>query len=1058
MLIFQVKVRGLRIELSEIEAVILSYPGIAQCVVVAQNHEESSAKFLVGYYTSNTSTTNEKMILDFLQNKLPAFMMPNRLVQVDTIPVTINGKCDTKQLPKVKQFVKERNHEDAENLSEIESKLRYIWSELLRLPAELIGVDDDFFSLGGDSLSVISMTFMINNTFGKVVGVPQVFLHKSIKSLGHFINRSGDQEEITKIESSIAPASLAQEGLLFIDEMENRTAAFNIPFVFKLASAVNSKILLESLKLVVTRHQSLRTLLIKFQDSYGQKIVSDNEFESLWSQCISAKEILSNDEYSNEVSLAENYIFKLDEQLPFKVTFLRNVETLKSYVSVVFHHTCFDGWSFGILQRDWLTYYNHLQAGETKPINLPELNYQYKEFAVLQKSVLRGRKLDALKSYWLNKLSNAAPLNLSTDFDRPLKFSYSGYEIFGKLDRDIATSLKTIAKSLKTSLFSVLTSAFALTLSIYSGQEDILFGTPVSNRMRSEFENVIGFFINILPLKVAVNQDVTVAEFVESVGVEVVTSHVNQDLPLDKMLKDLKIDKDLSRHPLVQVLLNFNPLVGSMRYEKDNKSIVEEVTLDLGKETTAKYDLSVTVTETKEGLSINFTYAKMLYRKSTVEGYMDTFMQILSLFTKPDILERRIKDLDFASKNSYTVTDLAYPVTNGFHTNDNESADITLPKMFQNIARQCGTEIALVYRNVHVTYEELNAKSNQVARMLQNISAKKSVIAVFMEKTDWTITSILGVWKSGNYYVPIDPSYPIERVKFILKDTKAKVVITNQTNEMRLKEVCTDESEIEIITIDSAKTCEDLNSLSNRNLEIGANENDLCYIIYTSGTSGTGPKGVMVTHKNVISFRDSLLQYHKRKEAVLLLSNFVFDFSIEQIMLSIFNWGKLIIIDELESIDHQFYTYLNQQYLTYLSGTPSVITALDLSKLQYVKTITVAGEKLQRSHFSKIRNEFNGRLINAYGVTETTVYNSIYIFGAGDPYKNSLGQFFSNTAYYLLDKNLRRLPKGAVGELYLSGSCVSQGYLNRAEMMKKNFLPNPFYSETSDDDATVLYR
>lgn len=1038
----------------------MSYPEITQCVVVAQNHEESSAKFLVGYYTSN-ATLNEKSILSFLQNKLPAFMMPNRLVQVDIIPVTINGKCDTKKLPKVKQFVKERNLEDSENLSEIESKLRYIWSELLRLPEELIGVDDDFFSLGGDSLSVTSMTFMINKAFGKVVGVPQVFLHKSIKSLGHFINESGHQREILKIESDIAPASLAQERLLFIDEMENRTAAFNVPFVFKLKTCANIKVLFESLKSVAVRHQSLRTLLIKSHDSYGQKIVSDHEFESLWSQCITTKEVLSKSDYNKEVKFAENHIFKLDEQLPVKVTFLKNVQTLESHVSIVFHHTCFDGWSFAIFKRDWLTFYDHIQAvGKTEPLNLPELNYQYKEFAVLQKNVLKGQKIDSLKSYWLKKLSNAEPLNLQTDFERPLRFSYSGYEIFGNLDRNVATSLKAIAKSLKTSLFSVLTSAFALTLSIYSGQEDILIGTPVSNRMRSEFENVIGFFINILPLKVAVNQDLTVAELVESVGVEVVTSHVNQDMPLEKMVKDLRIEKDLSRHPLVQVLLNFNPLVGSMKHANDDKSIFEEVGHECGKETTAKYDLSVTVTETKDGLNVNFTFAKTLYRVSTIEGYMGTFMQILSLFTKPDILERRIKELDLVSEISYTATDLAYPVTNGFHTN-NESEDTTLPKMFQNIAEQCGTEIALVYKDIHVTYQELNTISNQVARLLQNISTEKlgnkKLIAIFMDKSDWMIACILGVWKSGFAYVPIDPSYPTERVKFILKDTGVKVVITNQANDRHLKEVWNDDNKIEIITIDSSETIDILKALPNTNLKTRVNENDLCYIIYTSGSSGI-PKAVMITHKNVVSFRESLLQYHKRKEAVLLLSNFVFDFSVEQIILSIFNWGKLIIVDELSSIDDQFYSYLNQQYLTYLSGTPSVITALDLSRLQYVKTVTVAGEKLQMAHFTKIRQEFNGKLINAYGVTETTVYNSIYIFGVNDPYKNSLGQFFNNTTYYLLDKNLRRLPKGAIGELYLSGSCVSQGYLNRKDMMTKNFLPNPYYSECSDDDAGVLYR
>lgn len=1053
---FQVKIRGLRIELSEIEAVILSYSGITHCVVVAQNHEDSSAKFLVGYYTADT-TLSEKSILSFVKNKLPAFMVPNRVVQVDVIPVTINGKCDTKKLPKVKQFVKERNLDDHQNLNEIETKLRYIWSELLRLPAEQIGIDDDFFSLGGDSLSVTSMTFMINKAFGKVVGVPQVFLHKSIRSLGHFINESGHQDEIPKIEFNITPASLAQERLLFIDEMENRTSAFNVPLVFKLKSNANTKILMESLKLVALRHQSLRTLLVKFQDSYGQKIVNDNEFESLWSHINATKDVLSKEHCSKVLSLAENYIFKLDEQLPLIVTFINNEETLETFVSIVFHHTCFDGWSFSIFRRDWLALYNYLQEDKnSKILNLPELNYHYKEFAVLQKSLLSGQKLNNLKSYWLKKLSNAEQLNLHTDFQRPLRFSYSGYEIHRHFDENTTTALKNLARSLKTSLFSVLTSAFALTLSVYSGQENILLGTPISNRIRSEFENIIGFFINILPLKIAVNQDLSVAEYIESVGEEVVTSHVNQDMPLEKLVKDLKIEKDLSKHPLVQVVLNFNPLVGSMREVKDDVTPFEDVEELCNKETSAKYDLSATVTENKKGLNINFTFATKLFCETTVQGYMDSFIHILSSFSQPGIIEQKMKSLDLVSKNA---SQRLNTITNGVDTNV-ESQGTTLPEIFKDIANQCRTEIALVYGEVHVTYEELNTRSNQVGRLLQNPatvrSGSRNVVAIFMNKSDWMITSILGIWKSGSTYVPIDPSFPTERVNFILNDTHAKVIVTNEVNKLQLKQILPKNTKIEVIVIDAPETIDKMKLLPEMNYESSLGGEDVCYIIYTSGSTGT-PKGVMVSHNNVVCFRESLLQYHNKTETVLLLSNFVFDFSIEQIMVSIFNWGKLIITDEL-AMDEQFYEYLNDEHLTYLSGTPSVITALDLSRLQHVKTVTVAGEKFQKSHFTKIRKDFKGKLINAYGVTETTVYNSISIFGAIDPYKNSLGKFFKNTTWYLLDKNLRRLPEGAVGELHLSGACVSQGYLNLEEVKRKSFVPNPFYSESVDDCHPIMYK
>lgn len=1075
---FQVKVRGLRIELSEIESNILSFPGISQAVVVSQKRDlnctvEEVSSFLVGYFVSN-GKINEQALLTFLQQKLPSFMMPNRLVQVDSIPVTVNGKCDTNKLPKV-QFIIRKDADSIDKLNEIEIKLRFIWSDLLRISVDQIGLQDDFFSLGGDSLLVTSMTFMINKSFGKVITIPQVFLHKTVKGLGQLISGSDyhGRLEIQQIEKGhFAPTSLAQERLLFIDEMEEGTSAFNVPFIFKLKLDAEISTVMDSLKLVAKRHEALRTLLVKMGDSHRQKIVSDEEFEELWLHSIKITDDTTGDSPMENLDLFENHVFKLDKELPLRITCINC--SRDTFISVVFHHTCFDGWSMAIFQRDWLSFYNFLQDGHHGDANeisqLPKLDFHYKEFSLLQRNLLNSDKLNKLSTYWLNMLSNFDQLSLPTDYERPSKFCYLGQELFHHLNPEVTSALKLFAKSMKTSLFTVLASAFALTMSTYSGQEDVLIGAPISNRIRSEFENVIGFFINIIPLSFCVKQDLTLGDFLESVGDQLVTSQVNQDMPFEKLVKQLKIVKDLSRHPLFQVMLNFNPLAGPAAVDQVAPFELiddEHRSLTLGKDTTAKYDLSVTITEERDGLIINFTYAKTLFSEITVQGYLNSFVHNLETFIQPENRGKRLQELDLVSNDRESLQSIK--LEHQLFSNDYVGCS-TLPQIFAKIVDKYEGEVALVFGDRQVTYDKLDAGANQVARLLhENILIQNTVegrspsriFALVMGKSDIMITTILGIWKVGAAYAPIDPAYPNERIKFILKDTDTKVILCDETNESRLTQILGEsDTKIKVVTINDNTLNGKCTSLPELDINLNASdENDLCYLVYTSGSTGI-PKGVMITHKNVLSFRSSLLRHHFKSQSVLLLSNIVFDFSIEQLILSIFNCGKLIIPENDFVINDQFYNNLNHQKLAYLSGTPSVITALDLSRLTHLKTVTVAGEMFTKAHFNTIRSSFSGRLINAYGVTETTVYNSVSIFGENDNlYKNSLGEFFPNTEYHLLDSYLRHLPQGAVAELYLSGACVSPGYLNREEMKRKHFVANPY---SSDDhcckDNSVLYR
>lgn len=371
--------------------------------------------------------------------------------------------------------------------------------------------------------------------------------------------------------------------------------------------------------------------------------------------------------------------------------------------------------------------------------------------------------------------------------------------------------------------------------------------------------------------------------------------------------------------------------------------------------------------------------------------------------------------------------------------------------------------MAVVYGLVELTFEQLNERSNQLAHYLKSMINIKpdEMIALFLDKSELMIISILAIWKCGAAYVPIDPNYPNERIKFILEDTKAKVVILNQIYFKRLKKLTKD---MLMIEVDCSITKEILKHQSNINCESNVSENNLAYVIYTSGTTGN-PKGVLIEHKGVVNLRNSLIHRYfsgngDQQQTILFLSNYVFDFSVEQLILSILSSNKLIVVNNNFTIDDQFYNFVNTNKLTYLSGTPTFLQQIDLSKLNYLQSLTVAGEVFSESYYKKIRKEFDGMVNNAYGVTETTVYNMICSFQFNNTFKNLLGELLPNMKKFVLNDNLKLLPKGAIGELYLAGNCMARGYLNRPQLTNQRFLVNPFQTEKEKQDNrfTHIYK
>ncbi|KAG0006413.1 hypothetical protein BGZ65_008339, partial [Modicella reniformis] len=1037
---FQVKIRGLRIELGEIETVLSNYPGISRSVVVAKDVEQSTGqKYLIGYYVSD-GTLLEREIKKYMGSKLPDYMVPNRLVPVALIPVTISGKLDTKSLPAA-EFSGNDEYMAPEN--EIEMILCDIWSELLGIPADRIGTHDDFFMLGGDSLMSTRLSFMVTSQFGRQVTVATLFKCKTIKTLCQFVLSGSDDSQETEIVPLTTlgdvPISLSQERIMFINEMESGTDAYNIAINLEFTQSAKKESLKQAFRSIVIRHKVLRTLLTRWQhgaSTHLQHLLEASSVETMLS--IAENTVQDVAELDQRLNDASRYIFDLESELPIKIDMYNVLASETFYVSIVIHHVAFDAWSWSIFKRDLVVFYG-LHEGIATTLSLPQLEIGYAEYAQWQRNALdKGLHSKRLREFWAQKLGGFEQLHLTTDMPRPRHFDYIGSDLQFELEEATTQGLKRLAQELKVSLYSLMAAVYVLLLSVYTGQDDVVIGVPVSNRNRPELENIVGFFVNMVVLRVKVNSESSFKDYILGVHRELIDAQLHQEMPFQEVVKELSIANDPSRHPIIQAIFNLErPLVDCQESVLAMKNYIPNAS----GWTSAKFDLSATMIEEGSALRGNFNYAAAMFSEGTVEGWIRTFKILLEQVASGDGAARKISELNLSGRESYD--ELPWSC----FTPESRSGVETLHTLFEQNARISSDKLAIVFGEKRLTYRELNERANQLARHLKRTVYVKpdDLVALVLDKSDLMVLSLLAVWKAGAAYVPIDPGYPNERIDFILRDTGAKALIINNKYSERMKGIA---KETAVIAIDASSTMSALDSESATNLDSGAVTTNLAYVIYTSGTTGR-PKGVLVQHEGVVNFRNSIVSRYfgsssDLQEGVLLLSNYVFDFSMEQLCLSILSSNKLLIPSGDLTIDDAFYDFCNTNGLTYISSTPTVLQQIDLSRLYHLQMMTCAGEELTNHHFGKFRKDFRGPLNNAYGVTETIVYNTVSTFDGSADFENSLGMLLPNMRGYVLNGSLQLLPRGAVGELYLAGDCVAKGYLNRPELTHERFLPNPF--------------
>jgi N-(5-amino-5-carboxypentanoyl)-L-cysteinyl-D-valine synthase len=746
----------------------------------------------------------------------------------------------------------------------------------------------------------------------------------------------------------------------------------------------------------------------------------------------------------DELLFAETeYVFRLAAELPVRIRLFELAE--QGYLSIVVHHSCFDGWSWDIFRGELSALLNGTPAAE-----LPAATGSYADFAVWQRQYLTGQRVAALTEYWTQVLDSFDTVSLPLDLARPAQFDYHGRELRFDLDEELTAQLRTLARSARVSLYSVLLGAWCLMLGVYTGQDDLVIGTPMANRSRPEFNDVIGFFVNMIVVRVQLDEQASLIEYLGCVGEKVLDAQVHGELPFEQLVKELGVPADPSRHPIVGI--NFTLENGAGAPESAGTEIaLENYVPDSGGRTSVKFDLSMMLREQPHGLSGTLTYAESLFEATSVQSFLDSFIHVLSEFTR------------LAGTESAGIADIVWTTEQAapaaLDLRPQAETDQSLHCVFEDVAAKWPTEIALVCGDIRLTYRELNERANRLAHHLSEVGRLRpdDLIALMIDKSEWTIISILAVWKAGAAYLPMDPSYPDDRIAFMLDDTRTQLVLANEVYGDRLREL-PDGQFRQVLELERL----DLGDQSADNPGTDVAGEDLAYAIYTSGTTGQ-PKAVLVEHRNAVSFHADLRERYfapasDSRQGVLYLANYVFDFSVEQLLLSILSGHKLIVTAPEPT--EEFYQLADREQLSYLSGTPTQLQQFDLSRLTHLQNVLVAGELFQAYQFDKIRREFTGPIYNAYGTTETTVYNTVQSFGPDEDYRNALGQPLSNTRLYILGDKMQSLPPGAAGELYLAGDCVSRGYLNRRELNRERFVPNPF--QTDDERrarrSEVIYK
>jgi amino acid adenylation domain-containing protein/non-ribosomal peptide synthase protein (TIGR01720 family) len=1028
----QVKIRGFRIELGEIENVLTQCPQVKEAVVLTQTGPDGN-KSLIGYIVPDASFERGEMIA-YLRSRLPEYMIPSFFSEINKIPLTANGKADRKALQALPtDLVPQRTYVAPRN--EMEQILVDVWQELLQLPR--VGVYDNFFELGGHSLLSMRMVAALRNKIAVEATVRSIFLYPVIDQLAAFLQGEAQQTSLPVVKAEKRPAriplSFSQERLWFIDQLEG-SVQYHIPAVLRLHGALDVDALSTALRSVVNRHEVLRTV-IRQNDGRGYQYIMDQDKWTL--------NITDHPAYKKEVSALHAFIksvtdapfdLSTDHMLRADLVVLGRDEHI---LIITTHHIASDAWSTGILVKELVAFY--MAAATGGQVHLDKMDIQYADYAIWQRTYITGDILDKQLAYWKENLSGITPLNLPLDYTRPPVRSTRGGAISFQLPADLTTQLHQFSRQEGVSLFMTLFTAFNVMLYRYSGQEDICVGSPIAGRTQQEIEGLIGFFINMLALRVDLRDDPSFRSLLQQVKQTTLNAFEHQEVPFEKIVDQVVVDNDRSHRPVFQVVFGLQNNVNQPDLQFGDIVLSEETVAH----TSAKFDLVFSMDEDEDGLNGTVVYCADLFKEATVARMVGHFQQLLqAVVTSPAQRIALLQMLTPAEEQQL----LSVKGTNG----KEYTKQITFVDLFEAQANRTPDATAVVFENDSLTYRELNERANCLAHYLRGRRVKPgSLVPVCMERSLDMMVSIIGILKAGGAYVPVEPDFPEERIRFMLEDTNASNIITLSRYADRLG---ADPADIILLDDD----WNDIKVNGKENVPGLTRADHLVYVIYTSGSTGQ-PKGVMVTHSNLVDYISGLTNTLPVKDcrSFGLVSSMATDLGNTVIFAALANGGALHIFskDTVQDTDI-LYSYLDKHPVDCIKIVPSHWKALCLPDrlLLPEKLLIFGGEALEAAVVNSIYATGTAcTVVNHYGPTETTIGKLLHIVDKAATYGESVpvGKPFSATQVYVLSNELQLCPVGVPGALYIGGEGVAKGYLNNDALTATKFIADPFAPDSN---------
>ncbi|HEX2569410.1 MAG TPA: amino acid adenylation domain-containing protein [Polyangia bacterium] len=1058
---FQVKVRGVRIELGEIEAALVQHRAVLQAVVLGRE-DVPGEKRLVAYVVARPGEAGVEVgalrdvLRQWLRERLPESMVPSAIVSLPSFALTPSGKVDRKALPPPEAGAASARSVQPRN--SWEQKIAELYAGLLQVDS--VGVDEDFFSLGGHSLLGMRLISRIRAVFGVELPVRVLFEAPTVAALAERVEeaaggRRAPETRDTRALSDDAratitpiprdgelPLSFAQQRLWFLDRLAPGSPFYNIPVAVRVTGALSVEALERSLGEVVRRHEALRTRF-ETREAEGRRVQRIAPRLDLPLARVDLAPLPEDVREARALALAREEAqrpFDLEHGPLLRATLL-GLGPEDHVLLLTMHHIVSDGWSMDVLVRELGALYPALAEG--RPAPLPALSIQYADYAAWQREWLAGDVLDRQLAYWKRQLGGALPvLELPAHLGgrpRPPVQTHRGAQHLFTLPAALSAALASLSRQEGVTLFMTLLAAFQTLLHRYTGQDDVIVGSPIAGRTRPETEGLIGFFVNTLALRTDLGGQPRFRDLLGRVREVTLGAYAHQDVPFEKLVEVLQPERDLGRSPVFQVLFVLQNLPATT-LELPGLTL-QLLAVDGG---VAKFDLTMSLEETGEGLLGALEYNTDLFAPATMARLAQHFRTLLEgIVAHPEHTLAELPLLTEAER--HTLVHEWNPARG------DALAEVCLHALFEAQAERAPEAVALVCGDASLTYGTLNRRADELARHLRALGVGPEVrVGLLLDRSLELVVSLLAVLKAGGAYVPLDPLYPAERIAFILDDARAPVLLTERRHQEALAGAAA-----KVVYLDQLAA---LPAPAEEVLGPAARPEQAAYVIYTSGSTGR-PKGVVVEHRQVsrlLGGAEALFGLGPA-DVWTLFHSYAFDFSVWELWGALAYGGRLVVVPfDVSRSPADFHALLVREQVTVLNQTPSAFRQLVAADAEApagaqlaLRYVIFGGEAVDLASvraWMERHGDERPRLVNMYGITETTVHVTHRVLRReeGPGVASPVGRALPDWAVYLLGPSQELVPVGVPGEIYVGGAGVTRGYLDRPGLTAERFVPDPF--------------